>query len=44
VTNVIFIFATSPNTKPKEKNVRGTKHIMPRVLKSDRDTLPVSPT
>jgi len=24
VTNVIFIFATSPNTKPKEKNVEGT--------------------
>jgi len=24
VTNAIFIFATSPNTKPKEKNVGGT--------------------
>jgi len=23
VTNVIFIFATSPNTQPKEKNVGG---------------------
>jgi len=33
VINVICIFATSPNTKPKEKNVGGTWHIMPPRLK-----------
>jgi len=32
VTNVIFIFATSPNTKPKEKNVGGT-YYAPRLKK-----------
>ena len=28
VTNIIFIFETPPNTKPKEKEVGGTWHIM----------------
>jgi len=28
VTNITFIFETSPNTKPKEKKVGGTWHIM----------------
>jgi len=28
VTNVAFIFETSPNTKSKEKNVGGTQHII----------------
>jgi len=28
VTNITFIFETSPNTKPKEKKVGRTWHIM----------------
>jgi len=28
VTNVTFIFETSPNTKPKEKNIGGWQHII----------------
>jgi len=28
VTNITFIFETSPNTKPKEKEVGGTWHTM----------------
>ena len=35
VTNVIFIFANSPNTRPKEKNVGWTEHIMPPVWKTE---------
>jgi len=33
VTNNTFIFETSRNTKPKEKKVRGTWHIMSPRLK-----------
>jgi len=34
VTNITFIFETSPITKPKEKKVGGTWHIMsPRLKK-----------
>jgi len=45
MTNITFIFETSPNTKPNEKKVGGTWHIMPPpVWKSGGDTSPVSPT
>jgi len=44
VTNITFIFETSPNTKRKEKKVGGTWHIMPPSLKKWGDTYPVSPT
>ena len=37
VTNIIFIFETSPNTKPKDNKVGGTWHIMsPRLKKWGR--------
>jgi len=42
VINVTFIFATSPNTKPTEKNVGGTWHIMSRPEKV-RGTRPMFP-
>jgi len=44
VKNITFIFETSPNIKPKEKTVGGTRHIMPPRLKKWGDTSPVSPT
>jgi len=39
VTNATFIFQTSPNTKPKDKNVGGTQHII-SPLKKVRGTGP----
>jgi len=44
VTNVTFIFATSPNTKSKEKNVGRHCTLCTPVWKSKGDTSPVSPT
>jgi len=45
VTNITFIFETSPNTKPKEKKVRGTWHIIsPELKKWGDSTASVSPT
>jgi len=35
VTNVIFIFATSPNTKSKAKNVEDIAYYVPPVWKSE---------
>jgi len=43
VTNVTFIFSTSPNTKPKEKNVGGHSMIRPPRLKKFRGTRPLCP-
>jgi len=44
VTNITFIFETSPNTKPKEKKVGRTWHFMSPRLKKWGDTSPVSRT
>jgi len=46
VTNVTFIFETSPNTKPKEKNLGGHSILYPHSPPSEKvgDTSPVSPT
>jgi len=44
VTNITFIFETSPNTKPKEKKVGVMAYYIPTVWKSGEDTSPVSPT
>jgi len=46
VTNITFIFETSPNAKPKDKKTRGPWHIRPISphLKKWGDTSPVSPT
>jgi len=43
VTNVTFIFETSPNTKPKEKKVEGHGILYTHRLKKWGDTYPVSP-
>jgi len=44
VTNITFIFETSPNTKPKEKKVGEHGILCPPRLKKWGDTSPVSPT
>jgi len=44
VTNITFIFETSPNTKPKTKKVGGHGILYHPTLKSEGDTSPVSPT
>jgi len=44
VTNVTFIFETSPNTKPKEEKVGDMAYYTPTVWKSMGNTSPVSPT
>jgi len=44
VTNITFIFETSPNRKPKEKKVGGHGILCPPSLKKWGDTSPVSPT
>jgi len=45
VTNITFIFETSPNAKPKEKKLRVTWHIMSPSLKKWGDTRsPCPPT
>jgi len=38
VTNVTFVFETSPNTKPKEKNVGGHGILFPHHLKKVEGT------
>jgi len=43
VTNITFIFETSPNTKSKEKKVGGHGILCPPVWKSGGNVL-VSPT
>jgi len=43
MTKVIFIFATSPNTKPKVKIVGGTYHIMSPPSEKVRGTRPPCP-
>jgi len=40
VTNITFIFETSPNTNPQEKKVGRTWHIMSLHLKKWGDTSP----
>jgi len=44
MTNITFIFETSPNTKPKEKKRGGHSILCPPVWKSGGDTSPVSLT
>jgi len=44
VTKISFIFETSPNTKPKEKKVGGTWHIMSLPSEKVGGHVPVSPT
>jgi len=44
VTNIIFNFETSPNTKPKDKKVGRHGTLCPPVWKSGWDTSPVFPT
>jgi len=44
VTNITFIFETPPNTKPKEKKVGGTWHIMSPRLKKWGGHVPRAPT
>jgi len=44
VTNLIFIFETSPNAKPKEKKVGRYWRFLSPLLKKLEDTSPVSPT
>jgi len=44
VSNITFIFDTSPNTKPKEKKVGGTWHIMSPPSETVVGHVPVSPT
>jgi len=44
VTNITFIFETSPNTKPKEKKLGGTWHIMSPPSEKVGYTSPISPT
>jgi len=43
VTNVTFIFETFPNTKPKDKNVRGHGILYSRRLKKVGGTRPPCP-
>jgi len=43
VTNITFIFETSPNTQPKEKKVGGHGIFCPTRLKKWGDTSPASP-
>jgi len=44
VTNITFIFATSPNTKPKEKKVGGYGILCPPPSEKVGEDVPVSPT
>jgi len=43
VTYITFIFETSPNTKPKEKKVGGTWHIMSPPFEKVGGTRPPCP-
>jgi len=43
VTNVTFIFGTSPNTKPEEKKWGDMAYCIPATWKSGVDTSPMSP-
>jgi len=43
MTNITFIFETSPNTKPKEKKVRGHGILCPPRLKKWRGRVPRVP-
>jgi len=44
VTNITFIFESSPNTKTKDKKVGAHSMLCPPVWKNEGDTSTLSPT